>query len=397
MIEYILLAIAATGLAASTIYLGLAIVAAVRFRVSAPPKAAISEGNAAWPPVTVLKPLRGMEPLLKECLEGFFRQDYPVYELLFSARTAADPALAVVELLRREYPRVSVRIVLSGEPQYSNAKVYAMEKMAAVASHSILVISDSDVRVTPAYLRNVVYPMLNESVGMVTCLYRGIPTGGIWSLLEALGMSIEMSSGVLVADLLEGMKFALGPTMVIRRDVLEGWGGFPALAEHLDDDFVMGAMTYAAGKKVVLSHHVIEHVVLNRTAWPSVLHQLRWMMSSRFSRPRGHIGTGLTFAMPFGLLGLVAGWVSGNWPAGLALLGFAYANRVVQALVVGWGVARDRRSALYCWLYPLRDLEGFFLWCASFFGSEIVWRGERYRLISGGRIVRKEIQPASGS
>jgi len=259
------------------------------------------------------------------------------------------------------------------------------------------VISDSDVRVTPAYLRNVVYPMLNEGVGMVTCLYRGIPTGGIWSLLEALGMSIEMSSGVLVADLLEGMKFALGPTMVICRDVLEGWGGFPALAEHLDDDFVMGAMTYAAGKKVVLSHHVIEHVVLNRTAWPSVLHQLRWMMSSRFSRPRGHIGTGLTFAMPFGLLGLVAGWVSGNWPAGLALLAFAYANRVVQALVVGWGVARDKRSVLYCWLYPLRDLEGFFLWCASFFGSEIVWRGERYRLISGGRIVRKEIQPASGS
>ncbi|HZT71693.1 MAG TPA: bacteriohopanetetrol glucosamine biosynthesis glycosyltransferase HpnI [Terriglobia bacterium] len=397
MLEYFVLAIAVVGLLASTIYLGMTIVAASRFRASAERESRQAEARASLPPVTVLKPLHGMEPLLEECLEGFFRQDYPIYELLFSARTAADPALDIVESLKKKYPRISARIVLSGEPKYASAKVYAMEKMLPLASHSILVISDSDVRVTPGYLRHVVYPMLNENVGMVTCLYRGVPTGGIWSLLEALGMSIEMSSGVLVADLLEGMRFALGPTMVIRRNVLESWGGFRALAEHLDDDFAMGAMTYASGKKVVLSHHVIEHVALSRTGRQSVLHQLRWMMSSRFSRPKGHIGTGLTFAMPFGLIGLVAGWMAGNWPLGLALLGLAYANRVVQALVVGWGVTRDKRSALYCWLYPLRDLEGFFLWCGSFFGSEIVWRGERFRVVSGGRIVRKSIQPASGS
>lgn len=390
MLEHILFIVAGTGLLAASVYLGLVVVASVRFRVSARPCSDLGEGKRDLPPVTVLKPLHGMEPLLEECLESFFRQDYPAYELIFGARTGSDPALAVVESLRRKYPDIPARIVLSGEPAYPNAKVYLMEKMAPQASYPTLVITDSDVRVTRDYLQQVVSPMLDASVGMVTCLYRGVSTGGFWSRLEALGMSIEMSSGVVVADLLEGMKFALGPTMVIRKDVLEGWGGFGVLRDYCADDFVMGALTAESGKTVVLSHHVIDHIVLNRTARQSLLHQLRWMKSSRFSRRLGHLGTGLTFAMPFGLLGLAAGWISGNWTLGLGLLGTAFANRVVQAMVVGWGVTRDRYSALYCWLYPFRDLLGFILWCGSFSGSEIVWRGERYRLVSGGRMVPRD-------
>jgi len=390
MLEHILFIVAGTGLLAASVYLALVVVASVRFRVTTRQDAVLREGKAALPPVTVLKPLHGMEPLLEECLESFFRQDYAAYELIFGARTGSDPALAVVESLRRKYPQVPASIVLSGEPAYPNAKVYLMEKMAPLAAYPTLVITDSDVRVTPDYLQQVVRPMLDASVGMVTCLYRGVSTGGFWSRLEALGMSIEMSSGVVVADLLEGMKFALGPTMVIRKDVLEGWGGFGVLRDYCADDFVMGALTAESGKTVVLSRHVIDHIVLNRTARQSLLHQLRWMKSSRFSRRLGHLGTGLTFAMPFGLLGLAAGWMSGNWSLGLGLLGTAFANRVVQALVVGWGVTRDRYSALYCWLYPFRDLLGFVLWCGSFAGSEIVWRGERYRLISGGRMVPRD-------
>lgn len=390
MLEHILFIVAGTGLLAASVYLALVVVASVRFRVSARPRNASREGNHDLPPVTVLKPLHGIEPLLQECLESFFRQDYPAYELIFGARTETDPALAVVDLLKRKYPNIPAQIVLSGEPAYPNAKVQLMEKMAPVAAYPVLVITDSDVRVTPDYLQHVVRPMLDPGVGMVTCLYRGVSTGGFWSLLEALGMSVEMSSGVLVADLLEGMKFALGPTMLIRKEVLEGWGGFGVLRDYCADDFVMGALTAEAGKTVVLSHHVIDHIVLNRKAKQSLLHQLRWMKSSRFSRRLGHIGTGLTFAMPFGLLGFLAGWISGNWALGLGLLGAAFANRVVQALVVGWGVTRDRNSALYCWLYPLRDLLGFILWCGSFSGSEIVWRGERYRLVSGGRMVPRD-------
>ena len=390
MVGNIALICAAVGLATSTVFLGLVIIAALRFRASRRETERATQGNGLLLPVTVLKPLHGMEPLLEQCLESFFRQDYPAYELIFGARTEADPALAVVESLKKKYPRVKTCTVLSGEPEYPSAKVFSMEKMELLASYPTFVITDSDVRVTSGYLRQVVQPLRDENVGMVTCLYRGVPTGGFWSLLEGLGMSVEMSSGVLVANLLEGMKFALGPTMVIRKDVLDSWGGFGVLAEHHDDDFIMGALTHASGKKVVLSHHVIDHVVLNRTAGQSFLHQLRWMRNSRFSRRMGHLGAGLTFAMPFGLLGLVAGGMSGNWALGLGLLGAAFANRVVQALVVGWGVTRDRQAALFCWLYPIRDILGFILWCGSFLGSEIVWRGERYRLVTGGRIVRKD-------
>jgi ceramide glucosyltransferase len=397
MLEHTVLIVAVTGLAASTVYLGLVVVAAVRFHASVNQSRALEEGNSVLSPVTILKPLHGMEPLLQECLESFFRQDYPVYELIFGARTADDPALAVVESLKRQYPHIPTQTVLSGEPAYPNAKVYVMEKMAPLAAYPTLVITDSDVRVATDYLKQVVQPMLDGDVGMVTCLYRGVSTGGFWPLLEALGMSIEMSSGVLVANLLEGMKFALGPTMVIRKNVLEAWGGFGVLRDYCADDFVMGALTHEAGSTVVLSHHVIDHVVLNRSARLSLLHQLRWMKSSRFSRRLGHIGTGLTFAMPFGLLGLVGGWISGNWALGLSLLGIAFTNRVVQALVVGWGVTGDRHSALYSWLYPVRDLLGFILWCGSFSGSEIVWRGERYRLVSGGRMLPKDRADATGS
>ena len=397
MLELIVLIIAVTGLLASTAYLALVIVAAVRFRGSGNHGAGLGQEATDLPPVTVLKPLHGMEPLLEECLESFFRQDYPVYELIFGARSESDPALAVVESLKRKYPHIPTQTVLSGEPAYPNAKVYLMEKMEPVAAYATLVITDSDVRVAPDYLRQVVSPMLDTSVGMVTCLYRGISTGGFWSLLEALGMSIEMSSGVLVANLLEGMKFALGPTMVIRRDVLEAWGGFVVLRDYCADDFVMGALTHEAGRTVVLSHHVIDHIVLNRSVRQSLLHQLRWMKSSRFSRRLGHVGTGLTFSMPFGLLGLAAGWMSGNWTLGIGLVGVAFVNRVVQALAVGWGVTRHRDSALYCWLYPVRDMLGFLLWCGSFSGSGIVWRGERYRLVSGGRMLPKDRTQAAGS
>ena len=169
-----------------------------------------------------------------------------------------------------------------------------------------LVISDSDVQVTPNYIREVVRPLREPENGLVTCLYHGVPTQGPWSRLEALGMSVEMTSGVLLADLLEGMKFALGPTMAIRRDVLDRIGGFSILADHCADDYVLGAAVYASGKNVVLSDHIIDHVVINRSLGTSVEHQVRWMKSTRFSRSRGHIGTVFTFSTPFGLLGLFA-------------------------------------------------------------------------------------------
>src|SRR5262249_3589886 len=228
---------------------------------------------------------------------------------------------------------------------------------------------------------------IDPKVGVVTCLYRGVPAGGFWSALEALGMSVEMPSGVLVARMLEGMRFALGPAMATRKDVVDAIGGIAALGEYCADDYVLGNRAYAMGKSVVLSEHIIDHIAMNTSLRASLAHQVRWMRSTRFSRQSGHIGTGLSYAMPFGLIGLAAGVAAHDWGLAMLLLGVSYANRVTQAIAIGWGVVGDQRALYLSWLYPLRDLTGFFVWCASFAGREIVWRNERYQLSAGGKML----------
>ena len=385
MLGHLLLLCSIVGLLSCTAFLILLAAAFVRFRSRPLP------GTFAglWPSVSLLKPLHGLEPALEANLESFFHQDYPRYEIIFGCRQENDPALNVVQAVRRRHPRVPVKIVVSGEPEHPNAKVCSLQRMAEVAGSDYLVISDSDVRVTPQYLREVIRPLLQPEIGMVTCLYRGVSSGGLWSCLEALGMSVEMTAGVVVADMLEGLKFALGPTMAIRRDVLEEVGGFQVLADYCADDFVLGQRVFEAGKRVVLSQYVVDHVALHQRCVASLQHQVRWMKSTRFSRPKGHIGTGLTFAMPFGLLGSVAGLVMGDPLLGLALFLYAALNRMMEAMLAGWGVVRDPLALRYFWLYPARDLMGFFLWCASFFNTSIVWRGERYQLQLGGKMVRQ--------
>jgi ceramide glucosyltransferase len=265
------------------------------------------------------------------------------------------------------------------------------------ATSDYIIISDSDVAVAPNYIHEVVGPLLKQEVGLVTCVYRGVPSGGLWSLLEALGMSVEMTSGVIVANMLEGMKFALGPTMASRRDVIDDMGGISKLADYCADDYVFGERVHRLGKRVVLSHHVIDHIVVSRKLKASILHQLRWMKSTRLSRRAGHIGSGLTFAVPFGVVGLDWGIITHHIALGMMLLAASLLNRALLALIAGGLVVRDMRSVRYSWLYPLRDLTGFALWCASFFGHTIEWRGQRYRLASGGRMVNDANSSAGSS
>jgi ceramide glucosyltransferase len=386
MVNALLLSVLA-GLVSCTGFLFLVIIATVRFR-RRQRQSKIPIPVRDLPPVTLLKPLCGLEPRLEENLNSFFQQDYPVYEIIFGARDATDPALRVVRRIQDRHPDVPVTIVFSGRPDRPNAKVCSLEKMVAAATHEYLIISDSDVHVAADYVTQVVRPLLDPQVGLVSCLYRGVPTGGIWSRLEALGMSVEMISGVVVADLLEGMRFALGPTMATRRGVLEAIGGVGALANYCADDYVLGQKVFESGLRVVMSSHVIEHVVLNRSFKHSVAHQVRWMKSTRFSRSAGHIGTGLTFALPFGLIGIVAGIAAHSATLAIALFGWAVLKRLLMSVTAGWGVVRDRHALRDCWLYPLRDLMGFCFWVASFLGTTIVWRHERYRLQPGGTMVR---------
>lgn len=385
----LLLALAVVGTVSSTVFLGMVVVAAVRYRRLARAAKEESESvpEASLPPVSVLKPVHGMEPHLSDNLESFFRQNYPNFEIIIGARDANNEALRVAQQVRARYPDVKSKVVLSGPPAWPSAKVFSLDKMIGASSNSHFIISDSDVLVKPDFLRQVIPPLLDSRVGLVTCLYRGIPANDFWSLLEGLGMSVEMPSGVLVADMMEGMRFALGAAMAVRRDALDAIGGIASTADYYSDDFVLGNEVWAAGYKVLLSHEIVGHVLLPRTLKQTFGDQLRWMKSTRYSRPKGHVGTGLTYAMPFGVLGLISAAGLGHLSWGIALLAAAYLNRVIQSVSVGWGVIRDTRALKYAWLYPLRDLMGFSFWARSFTSSHFSWRGEIYQFVEGGKII----------
>ncbi len=384
-----LLFLALVGSFTSTVYLLLTLVATARHlrRARVAQAAAEATPAASLPAVTIFKPVHGMEEQLAANLESFFQLDYPDYEIIFGARDADNPAMKVVEEIRARYPQVRSRVIYSGPPMWPNAKVFSLDRMIAASLRSYFIISDSDVRVAPDFLRNTIPPLLDAKAGLVTCMYRGIRAADFWSSLEALGLSVEMSSGVMVADMMEGMRFALGPAMAVRRDAIDAIGGIAAVADYYSDDFELGNRIWAKGYKVILSHHIVGNVLTSRSPLRTLGDQLRWMKSTRYSRPAGHAGTGLTYALPFGILGLVAAGALGHWAWGAGLLALACVNRIIQSVAVGWGVARDSRAVSLSWLYPVRDLFGFVAWALSYTSRDFYWRGETYRFGAGGRIA----------
>ncbi len=375
------------GLFTSTVYTVMAMIAVMRFsrRTHYHPR------GSYQPPVSLLKPVHGAEPGLEAHLATFFEQDYPQYEILFCARQLDDAGLAIARRVTERYPHVPVQFLASGEPTVPNAKLLSLEVMAQRARYDIFIISDSDVRVQRNYVRDVVAPFEDTRVGAVTCLYRGdAAQGGIWSGIEAAAMSIEMTAGVLVAEMLEGMKFALGPTMAIRRESLKEIGGFLPMGEYCSDDFLLGNRVAALGHTVVLSEHVIDHVVLHEDFWPSMQHQARWMKSTRFSRPKGHLGTALTFSVPFGILTAIAACAL-RWPTlAAAALVWSVCSRMLLAWTVSRSVLHERSPWESVLLYPVRDLLGIFFWAASYGSRKIFWRNEIYLLESGGRMRRRK-------
>jgi ceramide glucosyltransferase len=384
-----LLGLAILGLLTSTVYAGMALEAALGYlRERRLAEAELRVRPGYTPPLTILKPLSGAEPGLEAYLATFFEQDYPEYEILFCARSAEDAGLATARRVAERFPQIPVKFFWTdGQPDYINDKVISLERMEAEAAYPILVISDSDVRVPPDYLRVVAQPFADEKVGAMCCPYRGVAAeGGLWARLEAVGMSVEMTAGVLVARSMEGMQFVLGPTMAFRREVIRRMGGFKVTADYCADDFVLGNETFKQGRTVVLSHHAIDHMVINSSFWPSMKHQVRWMKSTRFSRPKGHFGTALTFSLPFGLLAWFAAWAMGHPWWGLALLGWSVATRLALSVGVGRMAVGDTSWFGLLVLYPVRDLMGFFFWAASYVGNRILWRGRVFELLAGGRM-----------
>jgi len=337
--------------------------------------------NLVFPPVSILKPLKGVDPDIYGSFRSHCLQHYPEYEIVFGVSDANDPAIASVEQLKREFPQKAIRLMICPDRLGPNVKVSNLEQMAQGSQYELIVVNDSDIKVEPDYLARVIAPLTHEQIGMVTCLYRGVAAPTIGSQLESLGISTDFCAGVLVACHLEGgLHFGLGSTLAFRREELNRIGGFKAIVDFLADDYELGRRIANLGFRVLLSDVVVEtHLPAYRFA-EFLQHQLRWARGVRDARPGGYFGLIFTFGVAWALLNFFATSGSG-W--GWGILASMLVLRVAVALVIGKAVLQDGQVRRFLWLLPLRDLIAIGVWMASFFGQTVTWRDDRFRLKKG--------------
>jgi ceramide glucosyltransferase len=337
------------------------------------------------PPVSILKPLKGTDPDIYESFRSHCLQDYPAYEIIFGVSDADDPAVASVKQLQREFPERAIQLIVSPDKLGANVKVSNLEQMLPAARYQHLLVNDSDIRVERDYLRRVIAPLVDERVGMVTCLYRGIAASTLGSQLESLGISTDFCPGVLVARQLEnGLRFGLGSTLAFRRTDLERIGGFHSIVDYLADDYELGRRIAGLGLQVLLSDVVVETHLPAYALDGFFAHQLRWARGVRDSRAGGYIGLASTYGLMWALLLVIASRAA---PWSWAFLGVTALLRLAMALAVGKSVLEDRRLLRQLWLLPIRDLIAVAVWVASFAGHTVTWRGDRFEL-KKGRLIR---------
>jgi len=348
-----------------------------------------------YPPVSILKPVKGMDPEMYAAFASHCGQDYPGgYEILFGVHSANDPAVAAIEQLQREFPGERIRLLMCPQLPATNGKVSTLAQMLPEAQYEHLLINDSDIHVTPHYLRRTLPLFAVESakkkpVGVVTALYRGRSHSTLGSRLEALGISTDFMPGVLTARWMErGLRFGLGSTLAVTRTALRAIGGFSPLADHLADDYEVGARIHRAGYRVELGREVVETTVPPYRFSAFLEHQLRWARAVRASRPWGYLGLLMTFGLPWALAYVVASAASLE---SISLLIVMICVRVAVALTVGAAILGDRFAVRDLWLVPLRDFVALGVWFWSFGGDHIVWRGEKF-LLRGGKLVRVEMK-----
>jgi ceramide glucosyltransferase len=336
------------------------------------------------PPVSILKPLKGVDPEIWECFCSHCEQEYPKFQLLFGVSDPRDPAVEVVRKLQAAYPSVDIDLIVCERVLGTNIKVSNLAQMLPSARHDVLVVNDSDIRVRPEYLRAVVKP-LNASVGLVTCLYRGVAGGTLGSRLEALSISTDFIPGVLTARFIErGLNFGLGSTLAFQRSDLQAIGGFESLVDYLADDYELGRRIAATGKKVELSAATVATMLPSYNLGQFFSHQLRWSRTIRDARRWGYVGLVFTFGLPWALATLLAaGGAAWAW----ALLGMTFGARVALAFAAAVLVLDDPQFFRNLVLLPLRDLIAPIVWAVSFMGNSIQWRGENLTL-KDGRLIR---------
>jgi ceramide glucosyltransferase len=335
---------------------------------------------AFTPPVSILKPVRGLDPDAYENFASFCRQDYPDYELLFCVGQPDDPVLPVLEKLIRDFPEQRIRILFGSGRSGSNDKVTKLARLVAEAQHEVLVISDSDVRVRPDYLRKVVAPLADSNVGAVTCFYVSTGEKTFADSLQTIGMVSDFYAGILVATQLDGVKFTLGPTIATTRANLAGFGGYQAIENRPADDLLVGRLIAEQGYEIQLLSYAISTVSDYHSIPELIRKRLRWLVVMRHMRPWGHFGLLFTHGLPWSLAAVAI------HPSAAVVLGYfgVYLGlRIVMTVMIGiWGL---KRPALWkkLPLIPIWDVVALFIWCSSFLQKSVRWRDGEYFIRNG--------------
>ena len=346
------------------------------------------QANPAPPPVSILKPVRGLDSEAYKNFASFMLQDYPEYEVLFGVTDPHDPALEVITRLQREFPKRRIRVFVA-TPRGANDKVSVLCHLAQMACYDTLVICDSDMRVTPDYLRRMCAPLQDPAVGLVTCLYRGTQAETLTAKLEAQYISTTFLPSVLVGRNYLHMRFALGASNALRREQLRQIGGFEALANYLADDYQLGAKVAATGHRVHLSDYMAQSILGPTTFREQWNREIRWAKCLRVSRPLEYPVLLFTLPTPMALLTAAT---MGFSPLGLGILATSLALR----WLVGWHISHRSHDDLYrssWYLLPLRDVLTYLIWCAASVGRQVTWRGRRFALRKGGFLQQLFPQP----
>jgi ceramide glucosyltransferase len=371
------------------IYYALAVFSSLRFFVQG--KTASKERRSFEPPISNLKPVRGLDPDAYENYASFCRQDYPEYEIIFCVGDDTDPVLPVLQRLQRDFPQTNIRIVIGSGRVATNDKVAKLARLTQEASYEHLVISDSDVRVAPDYLRKVIAPMADPKVGGATCLY--VPTEETsWvQRLQDVGMLSDFYPGIFVARQLDGVKFALGPTIVTTRSRLRAFGGYEAIENRPADDLLVGRLIAEQGCEVVLLPYAISTVPDYQSLKELFYKRLRWITVMRHMRPWGHLGLIFTLGLPWALIALAVLPTPG---IALGYLGGYLLVRSLLPVLVGSFGLKQRGVWSKLVLVPLWDAMATLIWLISFTRRTIRWRGQDY-FIRNGELVPAANEPVA--
>ncbi len=363
---------------ASICYYMVCIFVARRF-ISRPPVTR----SAPLPPASIMIPLYGKDFEAYENYVSFCRQNYPDYQIIFGVQSEQDSSIPVVRKLVAGFPATDIALVIDAGVIGENPKVNNLNNMLKVAKHEVIVLVDSDIRVTADYLATVVSELADERVGLVTCLYRAGRAPNLAAKLEAVGITGEFAPGVLAAWSLEGLSFALGATIATTKEHLQAIGGFEAIADYLADDFMLGKLVSEAGYEVRLSSHVVEIVLPPMTLRSMMKHQVRWARGIRACRPWGYFGSLVTHGT---MLAMLLACVSRGSALGLSILVMTLFTHLAMTYMVAIQTLGDNLLRQHLWLVPLRDLLGFLFWCLGQMGKTVEWRGRTFKLVEDGKM-----------